>query len=193
MGRAQDRDRRSPAILNKGREDVPDMRITAFINNGNRGGGGGGQPVQIVLGGSNYEELARWRDIVIAGAAVNPGLSRLDSDLRETQPQVLVRVDTDRAASLGVTARSIGSTLQTLMSERQVTTYVVDGEEYDVVLQAKPEQRASYADLSNIFVRADRTGELVPLSNLTKLEDMAGPSTVARHNRRRAGALPSEQ
>jgi multidrug efflux pump len=100
-----------------------------------------------------------------------------------------VRVDTDRAASLGVTARSIGSTLQTLMSERQVTTYVVDGEEYDVVLQAKPEQRATYADLSNIFVRADRTGELVPLSNLTKLEDMAGPSQLQRHNRMRAVTL----
>jgi len=176
------------AILNKGWEDIPDMRITAFVNNGNRGGGGGGggQPVQIVLGGSNYEELARWRDIIIAGGAANPGLTRLDSDLRETQPQVLVRVDTDRAASLGVSARSIGSTLQTLMSERQITTYVVDGEEYDVVLMAEPKQRATYADLSNIFVRSERGGDLIPLSNLTKLEDMAGPSQLNRHNRMRA-------
>src|SRR5687768_17530156 len=174
--------------LNKQWEEIPDVRVNAFMGGGNRGGGGGGggSPVQIVLGGPNYEELARWRDLIIARASENPGLVRLDSDLRETQPQVLVRVDTDRAASLGVTARSIGSTLQTLMSERQVTTYVVDGEEYDVVLQAKPEQRATYADLTNIFVRADRSGELVPLSNLTKLEDMAGPSQLQRHNRMRA-------
>ena len=140
----------------------------------------------MVLGGPNYDELARWRDIVIARAAENPGLVRVDSDLRETQPQVLVRVDTDRAASLGVTARSIGTTLQTMMSERQVTTYVVDGEEYDVVLQAKPEQRATYNDLRNIFVRSDRSGELIPLSNLTRLEDMAGPGQFNRHNRLRA-------
>jgi len=72
------------------------------------------------------------------------------------------------------------------MSERQVTTYVVDGEEYDVILQAKPEQRATYADLSNIFVRAERSGELIPLSNLMSLEDMAGPSQLQRHNRMRA-------
>ena len=71
-----------------------------------------------------------------------------------------MRVDTDRAASLGVTARSIGSTLQALMSERQVTTYVVDGEEYDVVLMAEPKQRASYADLSNIFVRSERSAAI---------------------------------
>ena len=150
------------------------------------------RPVQLVLGGPNYEELARWRDIIIARASENPGLVRLDSDLRETQPQVLVRVDQDRAASLGVTARSIGSTLQTLMSERQVTTYVVDGEEYDVVLQAKPEQRASYSDLSNIFVRAERSGELIPLSNLMALEDLAGPSQLQRHNRMRAVTLSAQ-
>jgi multidrug efflux pump len=174
-------------VLNRQWEEIPDIRVTAFMSSGTRGGGGGGggQPVQIVLGGPNYQELARWRDIIIARASENPGLTRLDSDLRETQPQVLVHVDTDRAASLGVTARSIGTTLQTLMSERQVTTYVVDGEEYDVVLQAKPEQRATYADLSNIFVRAERGG-LIPLSNLTTLEDMAGPSTLNRHNRMRA-------
>jgi multidrug efflux pump len=180
--------------LNKKWEEIPDVRVNAFMNSGNRGGGGGGggggSPVQLVLGGPNYEELARWRDIIIARASEeNPRLIRLDSDLRETQPQVLVRVDQDRAASLGVTARAIGSTLQTLMSERQVTTYVVDGEEYDVVLQAKPDQRASYADLTNIFVRAERGGGLIPLSNLTKLEDMAGPSQLQRHNRMRAVTL----
>jgi multidrug efflux pump len=175
--------------LNRKWEEIPDVRVNAFMNSGNRGGGGGGETPCRSCGGPNYEELARWRDIIIARAAENPGLVRLDSDLRETQPQVLVRVDTDRAASLGVTARSIGSTLQTLMSERQVTTYVVDGEEYDVVLQAKPEQRASYSDLSNIFVRAERGGGLIPLSNLTKLEDMAGPSQLQRHNRMRAVTL----
>jgi multidrug efflux pump len=174
-------------ILNKGWEEIPDLRIIAFMNSGNRGGGGGGgQPVQLVLGGPTYDELARWRDIIIARAGENPGLLRLDSDLRETQPQVLVRVDTDRAASLGVSARSIGTTLQTLMSERQVTTYVVDGEEYDVVLQAKPEQRATYSDLRNIFVRSERSAELIPLSNLIRLEDQAGPSQLHRHNRLRA-------
>jgi multidrug efflux pump len=172
-------------ILSKQWEEIPDVRVIAFINNGNNRGGGG-QPVQLVIGGPNYDELARWRDIIIAKASENPGLQRLDSDLRETQPQALVRVDTDRAASLGISARSIGSTLQAMMSEQQVTTYVVDGEEYDVVLQAKQEQRATYDDLRNIFVRSERSNELVPLANLVKIEDLAGPSTLNRQNRMRA-------
>jgi multidrug efflux pump len=177
--------------LNAKWADIPDLRVMAFIRSGGPGGGGGGggggnQPVQIVLGGPNYDELARWRDIIIERAAENPGLLRFDSDLKETQPQVLVRVDTERAASLGVSARSIGETLQAIMSERRVTTYIVDGEEYDVVLQAKPEQRATYADLRSIYVRSERSGQLIPLSNLTALEDQAGPGQLNRYNRLRA-------
>jgi multidrug efflux pump len=177
--------------LNRKWAEIPDLRVLASPRSsgpGGRGGGGGGgnQPVQIVLGGPNYEELARWRDIIIDRASENPGLLRFDSDLKETQPQVLVRVDTERAAALGVSTRSIGQTLQAIMSERQVTTYIVDGEEYDVVLQAKPEERATYADLRNIFVRSERSGELIPLSNLTRLEDQAGPGQLNRYNRLRA-------
>ena len=178
------------AKLNEGWSTIPEVRINAFprrsTGGGGGGGGGGAQPVQIVLGGPTYEELARWRDIIIDRASQNPGLLRIDSNLKETQPQVLVRVDPDRAASLGVSQRAIGQTLQTMMSERAVTTYVVDGEEYDVVLQAKPEQRATYSDLTNIFVWSERSGQLVPLSNLVKLEDVAGPSTLNRHNRLRS-------
>jgi len=172
--------------LNRGWSDIPEVRIIAFPRRSTGGGGGGGQPVQIVLGGPTYEELARWRDIIIEHASRNPGLIRIDSNLKETQPQVLVRVDADRAASLGVSQRAIGQTLQTMMAERAVTTYVVDGEEYDVVLQAKPDQRATYSDLTNIFVRSERSGELVPLSNLVTLENIAGPSTLNRHNRLRS-------
>jgi multidrug efflux pump len=166
-------------------EEIPDLRVITFMRSG-LSRGGGGQPVQIVLGGPNYEELARWRDIILERAAENPGLSRLDSDLKETQPQVLIRIDKDRAASLGVSMRDVGQTLQTLMSERQVTTYVVDGEEYDVILQARADQRGTYDDLSNVFVRSQRTGELIPLANITRLEDSAGPGVLNHYNRLRA-------
>jgi multidrug efflux pump len=178
------------AQLNAAWAEIPDLQVTAFMRSsapgGGRDGGGGGQPVQIVIGGPNYEVLAEWRDLILDRAATNPGLQRLDSDLKETQPQVLLRIDTDRAASLGVSAESIGRTLQAVMSERRISTYVVDGEEYDVVVQAEADQRASYADLRSVYVRSDRSGALIPLSNLTALEDQAGPSQLNRYNRTRA-------
>jgi len=168
---------------------APDVRVFTFMRSG-ISRHGGGQPIQLVIGGTNYEELARWRDLILRKAAQNPGLTRVDSDLKETQPQLLVRIDHDRAAALGVSVQTIGQTLQTMMSEKVVTTYVVDGEEYDVVLQAKKEQRATPDDLSNIYVRPARMGqfvpELVPLSNLITTEDTAGSGSLNRYNRLRA-------
>jgi len=168
---------------------APDVRVFTFMKSG-ISRHGGGQPIQLVLGGSNYEELARWRDVILRKAAENPGLLRVDSDLKETQPQLLVRIDHDRAAALGVSVENIGQTLQTMMSEKVVTTYVVDGEEYDVLLQARDDQRATPQDMSNIYVRPTRSGqfspELVPLSNLIVTEDTGGSGSLNRYNRLRA-------
>lgn len=170
-------------------QQFPDVRVFTFMRSG-ISRHGGGQPVQFVIGGTNYEELARWRDIILEKAAQNPGLTRVDSDLKETQPQLMVRIDQDRAAALGVSVQTIGQTLQAMMSDQVVTTYVVDGEEYDVVLQAKAEQRATPTDLSNIYVRPNRTGaapgSLVPLSNLIYTEETAGSSSRSRYNRLRS-------
>ena len=168
---------------------APDVRVFTFMRSG-ISRHGGGQPVQLVIGGTNYEELARWRDLILRKARQNPGLTRVDADLKETQPQLLIRIDHDRAAALGVSVETIGQTLQTMMGEKVVTTYVVDGEEYDVLLQAKEEQRATPDDLSNIYVRPTRMNqfvpELVPLSNLIVTEDTAGSGSLNRYNRLRA-------
>ena len=97
-----------------------------------------------------------------------------------------MRIDKNRAADLGVSVQTIGRTLSTMMSEQRITTYVKDGQEYDVILQARDDQRTSAADLANIYVRSDRSGELVPLANLIRVEERAGPGTLNRYNRLRS-------
>ncbi|MEZ5560979.1 MAG: efflux RND transporter permease subunit, partial [Pseudomonadales bacterium] len=169
-------------------QSVPFVQAFAFARSG-LSRGGGNLPVQFVIGGPNYDELAEWRDLIMARAADYPGILRMDSDLKETQPQVMVRIDKNRAAALGVTVENVGRTLATMMSEQRVTTFVQDGEEYDVILQARDDQRASAQDLQNIYVRSDTSGELIPLANLIYLEETAGASTLNRYNRLRAVTL----
>ncbi|MDH5737875.1 MAG: efflux RND transporter permease subunit, partial [Gammaproteobacteria bacterium] len=171
--------------LNKKWQDIPGIRAFAFMRSGLQRGGGG-QPVQFVLGGSTYAELSQWRDILIQRAMENPGLTRVDSDYKETRPQFLVEVDKARAADLGVSIEAIGRTLQTMMSERRVTTYADHGEEYDVILQAQKDQRGSTDDLTSVYVRSESTGKLIPLSNLTRIDDTASAGSLNRYNRLRA-------
>ncbi|HEY7638384.1 MAG TPA: efflux RND transporter permease subunit [Steroidobacteraceae bacterium] len=147
---------------------------------------GVGSPVQIVLGGGDYDELARWRDTIIAKASENPGLTNLDSDFYARKPQLKVAVDRNRAADLGVSLTTVGRTLETMMGSRIVTTFLDRGEEYNVMLQAREDNRATPSDLANIYVRSSTTNALIPLSNLVQVEEIAGPTELKRFDRLRS-------
>ena len=147
--------------------------------------GSRGQPLQIVLGGPEYAEIAQWRDILLQRMEANPGLFSVDSDYKETRPQMRVQINRQRASDLGVSIADIGHALETMMGGRRVTTFVQDGEEYDVIVQAGRENRAAPADLAAIQVPG-RAGQLVPLSNLVTLAELAEAGNLARFNRLRA-------
>ena len=144
------------------------------------------RPLNIVLGGTNFEELAEWRDIVIREAQKLPGLSNLDSDYKERKPKIDVSIDRDRAADLGVSLANVGRTLETILGSRVVTTFVDRGEEYRVILQGADERRQTPSDLETIYVRSETSGQLIPLSNLVTLTEAAGPVDLRRFDRMRS-------
>ncbi|MDH3274486.1 MAG: efflux RND transporter permease subunit [Gammaproteobacteria bacterium] len=144
------------------------------------------RPLNIVLGGTSYEELAEWRDIVILEAEKLPGLSNIQSDYKERKPKIDVTIDRDRAASLGVSLSNVGRTLETILGSRVVTTFIDKGEEYRVILQGREEGRQTPSDLESIYVRSERSGRLIPLSNLVQLKEIAGPVDLRRFDRLRS-------
>ena len=74
------------------------------------------KPVQYVIGGGTYDELAKWRDRLFAEIDKdNPGFTSLDSDFKETKPQIRIEIDVDRAGDLGVSVSNIGRTLETFL------------------------------------------------------------------------------
>jgi len=145
------------------------------------------KPVQFVLGGGSYEQLVEWRDILLERIREDaPGIEALDWDYKETKPQIRVRIDYDRAADLGVPVETIGRTLETMLGSRRVTTYVEEGQEYDVILEGERDGQRTPSNLENIYVRSARTGQLIPLSNVVQLDEIADSNTLNRFNRVRA-------
>ncbi|MES0874262.1 efflux RND transporter permease subunit [Sinimarinibacterium thermocellulolyticum] len=154
------------------------------------GVGGQGQPVQIAIGGGSYEELAAWRDRVVARVRrENPRLLRLDSDFKRTKPQVETRIDLQRAGDLGVSVDAIAAALETFMGGRRVTRFERDGEEYDVILQSPEDGRRSPQALEQIHVRAGSDGSLVPVTSLLRVEENADATSYNRLDRMRAITL----
>jgi multidrug efflux pump len=149
-------------------------------------GRGAGQPLQAVIGGPDYAQLAEWTRKLQPLAEESGLFTNLDTDYKERKPQMLVAVDRDRAADLGVSLQAVGRTLETMLGARIVTTYVDRGREYNVVLQARAGERQTPSDLQNLYVRSDRTGALVPLANLVRLQETAGAATLNRFDRMRS-------
>jgi multidrug efflux pump len=164
---------------------LPGVRAYA-TQPGSVGRRGFGKPFQAVIGGPDYEHLAQWSDQMLQLAEQNPGLVNVDTDYKERKPQIRVAVDRNRAADLGISLESIGRTLETMLGSRIVTTYIDRGREYNVILQGRADERETTTDLTNIQVRSDRTGELIPLSNVVRLEETAGAVELNRFNRLRA-------
>jgi multidrug efflux pump len=171
-------------------QDLPGVRAfgnmaTAFGRGG--GGGGGGKPIQFVLKGPSYETLVGWRNTFVdALNKDNPGINQIDWDFKETQQQYRVGVDYARASDLGVTVQEIGSTLQTMLGSKRVGTFVQNGEERYVIFEGERTEQATPSDLQNIYVRSSRTQELIPLSNLVRVQPMADSRVLNRYNRVRS-------
>jgi multidrug efflux pump len=150
-------------------------------------GGGNGKPVQFVLGGPDYAQLTEWRDTFIQALRENnPGVVDIDWNYKETQPQYRVQIDYNRAADLGVTVADIGNTLQTMLGSRRVTTYVDNGEEYDVILEGLRSEQNSPNDVQNIYVRSATSGSLIPLASLVQIVGIADSPQLNRYNRVRS-------
>jgi len=166
-----------------------DARVRGNASAGNSLSRGRGRPIQFVIAGSSFEELKTARDAIFAAAEANPGIVELDSDYRETKPQLEVDIDTVRAGDVGVSVADIGSTLETMMGSRRVTTFIERGEEYYVVLQAEDEDRAAPGNLDYIYVRSQTSGALVPLSSLVTLREVAQAGELGRFDKLRAITL----
>ena len=100
--------------------------------------------------------------------------------------QLLVNINRDRAADLGVSISDIGGTLEVMLGQRRVSTFLDRGEEYDVILEGIEEDFRSPNSIENLYVRSARTGELIPMDNLLTFEEQATSSRLNRYNRMRA-------
>jgi multidrug efflux pump len=161
--------------------------VRSFVSHGSSLGiRSDGRPVNMVIGGPDYSQLQQWRDELLLALQDVPELVNPDSNYQERKPQMKIAVDRDRAATLGVSLATIGRTLETMLGSRKVTTYIDRGREYNVVLMGKEVDRASPDDLTNLYVRSGLTGDLIPLANLVRISEIAGPASLNRHDRMRS-------
>jgi hydrophobe/amphiphile efflux-1 (HAE1) family protein len=162
----------------------PGVKAFPIMPQGLRGGAGE-KPVQFVLKGNTYEELIKWKEILKTEVVKNKNLVNVDDDLDLTKPQLKIKINTDKAADLGVSVDSIAKTIETMFGSKEVTKYTKDGREYSVMLQADVKNRREPSNLNKVAVRSN-SGKLVPLTSIATFYEESTYTSLNRYNRQRA-------
>ncbi len=139
-------------------------------------------PVQFVLQAPNLEALKEALPRFVAAAEADPAFSVVDLDLVFDKPELQVEIDRQRAQDLGVSARTIGQTLQLTLAEQRLGLFVQDGKQYEVIGQVEADLRNETVDLRNLFVPSN-TGEPVLLDKLVQVREVSSPPQLFRFDR----------
>jgi HAE1 family hydrophobic/amphiphilic exporter-1 len=106
-----------------------------------------------------------------------PGVTDVTSDLQIKNPQANVIVDRDQAAALGVTPQQVEDALYSSYGQRLVSPIYTSNNEYWVVLDVQQRFQQDPNMLSDLYIHSS-SGQLVPLSAVSKFTTDVGPLTV---------------
>jgi hydrophobic/amphiphilic exporter-1 (mainly G- bacteria), HAE1 family len=140
---------------------------------------------QYTLQDTDLQELYQWAPVLYDRLRQLPGLQDVNTDLQITSPQVVVQIDRDKAAVLGVTADQIESALGSAYGSKQVSTFYTPSNQYQVILEVDPRYQQDATALSRLYVRSS-AGKLVPLDAVAQITQGLGPLTVTH-----LGQLPA--
>ena len=154
------------------------------------GGGMRSVPIQLVVRGRDLEDVNKRTIAIKDEFARLPGIVDADTSIETGKPEVRVRIDRDRAANLGVSAASIGGTVNTMIGGEIIGKFKdeKEGERYDITARLKAAERDRPVALESLWVRSS-TGELVRMKDVTRIETGKGPSVIMHDNRQRAATL----
>ena len=144
------------------------------------------KPIQMVILGSTYEDLEKTQNKVIRLLRKNRNLSRIETDYSRNKPEIKLIINKNKAKDLGISAQSIGQTLETLYGGKTVTKFNKLGKEYPIILQQYSSDRKNKEGLSKIFVRSENNGKLISLANLVDFKEQGSANKLSRYNRQRA-------
>ncbi len=163
---------------------IPGMRVQVRARSGmgfmNRlMGPGGDDAVQIELRGFDLDQAVLVAQSVQQRVELVPGVSDVNLSRLEGRPEQNISFDRERMASLGISVADVSRAVQSSIGGSRAGVFRDRGEEIDIVVRLRQEDRLNVQDIDNISVRA-ANGEVVPLSSLITSDYDRGPTDIRR-------------
>ena len=117
--------------------------------------------------------------------ALRPGFADLHKSLKLGLPELRVLPDREKAAALGVDARTLATAIQAMIGGMDIATFKQGGERFDIRVRLEEKDRNRPETIQDLYVRT-RNGDLVELRNLVSVELGAAPAEITRKDRQRS-------
>jgi multidrug efflux pump len=190
----------SDAIANKLRGEfakIPEATIAVFPPPPVRGvGRAGGFALMLEDRGSygapalqsNMERLVAAGNAVDADGKPVNGVTGLFSVFRANVPQIHIEPDKRACMARGVNVKDFADTLEVFEGSLYVNDFNLFDRTWQVIVQAESDARDQIEDLNQLKVR-NKTGGMVPLGALARVEEVNGPLVLNRYNMYPAAAI----
>jgi len=175
----------SDDVQSKVRSIAQDFPNASFTFGQGRMGGMRGSDIDLVLHINEITPgIVAANEIKDLLATKVPDLLDLNVSMEEGLPELEIVIDRVRAYNLGLSISSIAREISAAMSGITASIFRFDGDEYNIVLELREEDKEKIADLDKILITSN-TGVMVPVSNFARMERTVGPIRIERENQNR--------
>ncbi len=158
----------------------------------NPGNAGGGRPITMVVQGADNDVLRKISNDIIAEAKAKiPGIAGLETNLKPGRQELQVVVDRENASAFGLKVGDIGQNIRGLYEGLLSGVYREAGEEYDIRVRLRPDQRSDALALEGYTMPNDR-GDSVPLNTVAKAQVGVSPTSIVRIDLKRSARLEGD-
>jgi hydrophobic/amphiphilic exporter-1 (mainly G- bacteria), HAE1 family len=133
------------------------------------------------LGRNTLQTLSHATDEVVATGNQDKNLAGLFTSFTANDPQIVVKIDRDKAKSLQIPISQITDALQVFMGSVYVNDFDFNNRSYRVYLQADQKFRSDARDMRSYYLRSD-SGKMIPLDNVVEIQQAANPQVITHFN-----------
>ena len=171
------------------RENIPsssDRRITIQ----DIGGGPPAAGLDISITGNNYGDIALIAQLLASELETIDGVEDVTSNVSEARDELIVNVDPERAAAIGLSTQSVAFQINQFLVGQKVTQINLDGAPVDVVLSG-PADRINSVETIGSLIIAGPFG-VAALSDIASVQIEAGPVAISRTDRLRSASVSGD-
>lgn len=145
-------------------------------------------PLEVELASYDLERLQRAGKLVATALAQNDRFADVKSTVESGQPEIQIRFDQERAASLGLSTREIADQVVRKVRGEVATRHTLGDRKIDVLVRARADDRASVEDIKNLIVNpaSERPVTLLAVADVIATE---GPGEIRRSDQERVALV----